>query len=255
MAHSWNPIASSFRMYIPDTFCLFCEPHRLEGLWEKRGDQHWAQVPSTNGKFLIFSLWKLVGCIRTWKDMRLTVHSRNQTKVASAVLEKTWSGPKALVWELRSLDHLHHLSDILGIHRTWQIEWANMVICLSLLKYSWFTIFCEFQVYWFSISDSGKWFSFIYKFFFRFFSIIGYYKILDTVPCAIWQRTSLRWLSGKESACQSRRYKSGPWSGRSPEEGNSNPLQYSCLRIPWIEEPGGLQSRHNLETKITTAVQ
>ena len=25
-------------------------------------------------------------------------------------------------------------------------------------------------------------------------------------------------------------------------EGNGNPLQYSCLRIPWTEEPGGLLS-------------
>ena len=31
-------------------------------------------------------------------------------------------------------------------------------------------------------------------------------------------------------------------SGRSPGEGNGNPLQYSCLEIPWREEPGGLQS-------------
>ena len=28
----------------------------------------------------------------------------------------------------------------------------------------------------------------------------------------------------------------------SPGEGNGNPLQYSCLEIPWKEEPGGLQS-------------
>ena len=27
-----------------------------------------------------------------------------------------------------------------------------------------------------------------------------------------------------------------------PLEGNSNPLQYSCWRIPWREEPGRLQS-------------
>ena len=27
-----------------------------------------------------------------------------------------------------------------------------------------------------------------------------------------------------------------------PGEGNGNPLQYSCLEIPWMEEPGGLQS-------------
>ena len=30
--------------------------------------------------------------------------------------------------------------------------------------------------------------------------------------------------------------------GRSPREGNDNPLQYPCLRIPWTEEPGGLHS-------------
>ena len=39
-------------------------------------------------------------------------------------------------------------------------------------------------------------------------------------------------------------------SGRSPEVGNGNPLQYSCLENPWTKEPGWLQSmgsqvRHN----------
>ena len=33
-----------------------------------------------------------------------------------------------------------------------------------------------------------------------------------------------------------------PGSGRLPGEGNGTPLQYSCWRIPWTEEPGGLQS-------------
>ena len=33
-----------------------------------------------------------------------------------------------------------------------------------------------------------------------------------------------------------------PWLGRSPGEGNGNPLQYSCLEFPWTEEPGGMQS-------------
>ena len=33
-----------------------------------------------------------------------------------------------------------------------------------------------------------------------------------------------------------------PGLGRSPGEGNGSPLQYSCWRIPWTEEPGGLQS-------------
>ena len=46
-----------------------------------------------------------------------------------------------------------------------------------------------------------------------------------------------------------------PGLGRSPGERNDNPLQYSCWRIPWAEEPGGLQSmrsqrvRHNWATK------
>ena len=29
--------------------------------------------------------------------------------------------------------------------------------------------------------------------------------------------------------------------GRSPGGGNGNPLQYPCWKIPWTEEPGGLQ--------------
>ena len=33
-----------------------------------------------------------------------------------------------------------------------------------------------------------------------------------------------------------------PRLGRDPGEGNGNPLQYSCLRNPMIEEPSGLQS-------------
>ena len=33
-----------------------------------------------------------------------------------------------------------------------------------------------------------------------------------------------------------------PGSGRSPGRGHGNPLLYSCWRIPWTKEPGGLQS-------------
>ena len=32
-----------------------------------------------------------------------------------------------------------------------------------------------------------------------------------------------------------------PELGRFSRVGNGNPLQYSCLKIPWTEEPGGLQ--------------
>ena len=55
------------------------------------------------------------------------------------------------------------------------------------------------------------------------------------------------WLSGKESACNTGDAGSIPGSGKSPGEGNGNPLQYSwsgknTWEIPRTEEPGGLQS-------------
>ena len=33
-----------------------------------------------------------------------------------------------------------------------------------------------------------------------------------------------------------------PELGRSPGEGDGNPLQYLAWEIPWTEKPGGLQS-------------
>ena len=45
----------------------------------------------------------------------------------------------------------------------------------------------------------------------------------------------------KESTCNAGDLGLIPESGRSPEEGNGNPLQYPCLEIPWTEEPGELQ--------------
>ena len=50
----------------------------------------------------------------------------------------------------------------------------------------------------------------------------------------------VKWINGKESACQSGNMDSIHRSGKSPGEVNSNPLQYSCLEIPWIKEPGGI---------------
>ena len=43
---------------------------------------------------------------------------------------------------------------------------------------------------------------------------------------------------GKEFACNVGDLGSIPESGISPGEGNSNPLQYSCLEFPWAENPG-----------------
>ena len=50
-----------------------------------------------------------------------------------------------------------------------------------LLAYIWFTVLCWFQVY----SKVNQLYMYIYPLFFRFFSIIDYYKILNIVPCAI----------------------------------------------------------------------
>ena len=47
---------------------------------------------------------------------------------------------------------------------------------------------------------------------------------------------------GKESACNAGDLGSMLESGRCPGEGNGNLLQYFAWRIPWTEQPGGLQS-------------
>ena len=62
-------------------------------------------------------------------------------------------------------------------------------------------------------------------------------------------------LVGKESACNAGNPGSIPVSGRSPGEGNGNPLQYSCLENPmdrgaWqATVPGVARVGHNLATK------
>ena len=68
-----------------------------------------------------------------------------------------------------------------------------------------------------------------------------------------------KWLSGKESTCNEGDMLSTPGSGRSPAEGNGNPLQYSCLGdlmdrslvgySPWghkeLHTTQGLNHHHN----------
>ena len=55
-----------------------------------------------------------------------------------------------------------------------------------------------------------------------------------------------QWLNGKESVCNAGDTGLNPGSRRSPGGGNGNPLKYSCLEIPWAEEPGRLQSMGSL---------
>ena len=46
----------------------------------------------------------------------------------------------------------------------------------------------------------------------------------------------------KESACNEGDMGSTPGSGRSPEKGRATHSSFLAWRIPWTEEPGGLQS-------------
>ena len=88
------------------------------------------------------------------------------------------------------------------------------------------------------------------------------------VGCRLWGRTESDTTEatqqqqgiphssvGKESACNAGELDSIPGSGRSPGEGNGNPLQYSCLenlmdRGAWqATVHGAARVGHNLATK------
>ena len=56
---------------------------------------------------------------------------------------------------------------------------------------------------------------------------------------------------GKASVCNAGDLGSIPGSGRSAGEGNGNPLQYSCWRIPWTEKTAGPQSIGSKESGMT----
>ena len=58
------------------------------------------------------------------------------------------------------------------------------------------------------------------------------------------------WPGGKECICQAGDTGLTPGSRRTSGEGNGTPLQYSCWKVPWTEQSGGLQSMglNNSET-------
>ena len=71
-----------------------------------------------------------------------------------------------------------------------------------------------------------------------------YLKLLKLAHCKLTiQKKGGKGFPGdsdrKESACNAGDPGSVPGSGRSPGEGNGNPLQDSCWRIPRTEEPSG----------------
>ena len=56
---------------------------------------------------------------------------------------------------------------------------------------------------------------------------------------------------GKESACNAGDLGSIPGLGRSPGEGNGNPLQYSCLQNPMDREAWGATAQGVAELATT----
>ena len=67
--------------------------------------------------------------------------------------------------------------------------------------------------------------------------------------------TTPQWLSDKESACNAGDVGLIPGLGRSPPEGDGNPLQYSCLENPmdrgiwWATVPGVERVGHDCLAK------
>ena len=66
----------------------------------------------------------------------------------------------------------------------------------------------------------------IYPFFSRFFPHIGHYGVWGHILCYIGLPGG---PNGKESTCNTEDPSLISVLGRSPGEGNGNPLQYSCL--------------------------
>ena len=58
--------------------------------------------------------------------------------------------------------------------------------------------------------------------------------------------------AGKESTCNVGDLGLIPGLGRSPGEGNGNPLQYSAWKIPWTGKPGaGYSPQDHKESDMT----
>ena len=74
---------------------------------------------------------------------------------------------------------------------------------------------------------------------------------LSNVPWLSLQLCYYRWLSGKESACDAGLI---PVWGRSPGEGNGNPLHYSCLGNP-TDRGAWRATVHGVTTELNSATK
>jgi len=64
----------------------------------------------------------------------------------------------------------------------------------------------------------------------------------DKADCFLYGNGLPRWCSDKEDVCQCKRCGFDPWVGKIPlEEEMATHSSILAWRIPWTEEPGGLQ--------------
>ena len=66
-----------------------------------------------------------------------------------------------------------------------------------------------------------------------------------------WNKGFLGGSEGKASACNAGDLGLIPGSGRSHGEGNATHSSFLAWRIPWTEEPGGLQSMASQDLGMT----
>ena len=103
---------------------------------------------------------------------------------------------------------------------------------------------CAWNILWADLQVSG----FFSSFRFQLLRDVPWPPYAKSPPSHLTISTCLFpwWLSGKESTCQCRRC----GLGRSPGEGNGNPLQYSCLGNPM--DRGVWQATVHVVTKSRT---
>ena len=96
-----------------------------------------------------------------------------------------------------------------------------------------------------------------------FILILNNYNILGTVLSTLQILYPFIFpggSGGKASACNAGDWGSIPGSGRSTEEGNGNPLQYSCLGNPmhrgawWATVQGSQRVRHDWVTSLSLSL-
>ena len=135
----------------------------------------------------------------------------------------------------------------MGNIRGWEINFSKYYVIKFINIFLW-VLFCPFlKKVFLKIKILKK------VFFLSRLQYIIIFLILLPIYICLYPYQLPWWLSSKESAHQAD-LSLTPWSGRSPGEGNGNPLQYSGLGNPmdrgaWWATVHGVAKRHDLAIK------